>query len=280
MDEQMEITEELYEYGYKETEILHSQQKKDRDILLSKVAEILLIYNIVNSSMKIIKKNKNLLRRDINKLIKNICSKQAINETKKIEIILNTVGNKKYNYNTYLLSLGLNVEKKSLNDLDKILNETIKGKNYKDRIWTNKEELAMLLQKEIKDFLDGKIDVNKIYDIVKTRFNSSAYKTKRLVENEISRVQNRVNDKWEQDYNIKYVMYSATLDSRTCSDCTPYDGWIGNVKDKPVILPQHVKCRCCYVATVDMAYNPKTRIDNESKKIIPYLTYDEWIKSK
>lgn len=281
IEQQIGFSEELYEYGDYETNSFYEEQKRDREKILNRIGKIILIYGIANSYIKINRKNKSIEYNNISKIIDTVFSKQCIRESEKLKKVLFEVSHKKYNYNTYLMAIGSNIKVKNIKDsnIDKIINQNILGKNYKDRIWNNKEDAAKILKKEIKDFLNGNTDVNKIYKVVKNRFNSNAYKTKRLVENEISRVQNRINDAWEKEYNIEYVLYSATLDNRTCGDCSQYDGWVGKVSEKPVTLPQHVKCRCCYVSLPCKDYNPKTRIDNVTKNIIPYVDYKTWKKT-
>ena len=56
--------------------------------------------------------------------------------------------------------------------------------------------MAKVIKKEMKDFLQGNTNVNDIYKVVKDRFNQSAYITRRLVQNEVGRVQNEANELW------------------------------------------------------------------------------------
>ena len=162
-------------------------------------------------------------------------------------------------------------------DLDKIINKTISGKNYSDRIWDNKEELAKIVKADIKKFLNGEIDVNSISKKIKERYNTNAYVSKRLVTTEVARVMEESNNLWEKQNNIKYVMYSATLDSKICKDCGEHDGEVFEVDKKPIKLPKHPLCRCTYISLPSKEWRPKTRLDNKTKENINYKTYKEWL---
>ena len=63
----------------------------------------------------------------------------------------------KYYSNSFLLSLGLDfkLNKIKAKDIKRILDATIEGKNYSDRIWSNKNKVAKVIKKEMKDFLQG-----------------------------------------------------------------------------------------------------------------------------
>ena len=160
-----------------------------------------------------------------------------------------------------------------------IINKTIKGKNYSDRIWCNKNEIAKTLQMNIKNFLEGKISVNDIKNTINAISNANAFNTKRLIRNEIGRVQADVNEVWAKEHEIEYQLFDATLDNRTSSMCQNYDGKVYRIDDKDKPIPNvntHICCRSCLISIPSKDYRPSTKRDNISKEIIQYKTYSEW----
>lgn len=101
----------------------------------------------------------------------------------------------------------------------------------------------------------------------------------RLVNNEISIVQEGANDVWRKEHNIKNMLYMGTLDKHICSDCAQYDGKTYEVGKQPVDLPQHVGCRCTYVNIPSADWRPQERLDNETKERIPWQEYEKWHKN-
>lgn len=277
-DKFIEFAEELYKQGDKELLNILRQQKIDRDKVLNEVGMILLRYDIQDTSLNLshaqyIKEYKNL---DI--LISNVFESQYNGEKVATDKLLEMIAEDKYYSNSFLLSLGLDfkLNKIKSKDIKKILDATIEGKNYSDRIWNNKNKVAKVIKKEMKDFLQGNTNVNDIYKVVKDRFNQSAYITRRLVQNEVTRVQEEVNNKWQEDNNIEWVLYDGALDDKICDECQQYDGKTYKVDEKPIDLPQHVHCRCTYISLPNQDYKPRSRINNISKKDIDWTTYKEW----
>lgn len=100
-----------------------------------------------------------------------------------------------------------------------------------------------------------------------------------MLRNEICRLQNDINEQFFEDNNAEYLLYSATLDSKTCSRCAADDGRVFKVDDpmRPK-LPRHVNDRCCYIQLPNEDYRPDFRIDNTTKENIEYKDYQEWAK--
>ena len=184
----------------------------------------------------------------------------------------------KYNTNNYIYSLGSENKLKQAKEeiFSKIVDEKIDGEIWSERIWKNKNQLKIDLNTEVKKFLKGEVTVNDIEKIIKTKYNSEASDTKRLVNTEICRVQESANDEWQHANGIDYVMYMATLDSHTCPDCASNDGKVFKLDEKPVELPRHPQDRCTYVSLPNENWKPTLRMDNETKQNINWTTYTEW----
>lgn len=275
----IKLTEELYNNAEISMKDSYKEIKKSRDELLNDISNILLSYNISDSVMSLSVGDRDKLYKDLSAKIDKLFSDEGKKEQKLIQQILITAIKDKNGINSYVMALGLDFKhtKISNKDLDKIINKTISGKNYSDRIWDNKEELAKIVKADIKKFLNGEIDVNSISKKIKERYNTNAYVSKRLVTTEVARVMEESNNLWEKQNNIKYVMYSATLDSKTCKDCGEHDGEVFEVDKKPVKLPKHPLCRCTYIDLPSKEWRPNQRLDNKTKKNINYKTYKEWL---
>lgn len=279
-EDNIEINKLLFDVSDRDIKKLMSLQKEDRDKILNEVANIMLKYEIVENVMNLSDIEKMKINKEITNSITSIFKEQAEIESKDIGNLLNNIAKDKYYLNSFNLSLGLdfNLKKIDSKTLNRIINKTIKGKNYSDRIWSNKNNIAKILQKEIKDFIEGKTSVNNISTILKDIFNQSAYVTKRLINNETARVMEESNSKWMNDLGVEYVMYMGTLDNHTCDDCGEYDGQVYKRGEEPVKTPVHVGCRCTYSAIPNSDWKPNKRMDNTNKSFIDYKEYNDWKK--
>lgn len=266
-------------YNNLDVNSIYKNIKRDREIILDKISRVLLTYTVDNSMLVLSVGDRDKLYKDLSAIIDNLCKKEITTEKKLITKVLKESAKDRYGINNYILSLGVDFKLKKIADkeLDKIIKATIKGKNYSSRIWDNKNQIAKVLKSDIKKFLNGEIDVNSIEKKIKDRFNSNAYNSKRLVETEVARVMEESNNKWQEDRNIEYVMYCATLDNKTCDKCKQYDSKVYKKGEEPVKLPQHPLDRCTYVALPSKDWRPKARLDNKTKENINYKTYKEWL---
>lgn len=230
------FVESLYDDMDKQLNDIYKQKKENRDELLKAIAMIMLTYTIVDNVMSLSKsdydKQYNLLLSLITRLSRGDIEQITTNTT---NILKNTVKNTfdfySYNHN--------------LKDVKKIINQNFKGKHFSKRVWDNEQEVAKKLLKQCQDFLQGKINVNQIEKVIKETYNTSAYNSKRLVTTEVSRCHNEAFYKFCEETGVKKVKYNAVLDSRTCEDCSQYDGKIYDY-DKKIDLNRHPMCRCFY----------------------------------
>lgn len=273
------LTEELYKICDFEINNYAKNQVKNRNLILDLISKVLISYNIVNDYLHMTyrdrKKEYNSMEKQINKILGN----ETKYESDKLRDLLKNVAYDRYNMNSYLMDLGIDFKLPKLDptQVNKIINQKIKGKIYSDRIWNNKNKTAKDLKLAINDFLNGNMNVNDIIQLIKKKYNSNYENTKRLVNNEIGRVQSEINEQWFKEHDGEWVYYSATLDKRTCKDCGKYDNKTYKVSDssRPT-LPKHVRCRCCYILIVDPNWRPGARLDNESRENINYTDYKKW----
>lgn len=273
------LIEELYKQGDKEILHFYELQKQNRDELLNKIANVMLNYNISNDVLALTPGEIKKQYTQMGNLIKEGISNEVKQEQNSINQLLLNVAKDRYYISSFAISLGLDFKLKKVNSkvLEDIINKKIDGLLYSDRIWNNKNEISKLLRKDIKDFLEGKISVNEISKIIKQRFNSNAYNTKRLVVNEVARVQEATNTYWmnENENDIEWVLRSETLDMKTCKHCADEDGKIYPLKDRPY-EKGHVMCRGTWIAIPNKDWRPKKRMNNITKERVPYESYNEW----
>lgn len=224
----------LYDNGDKELKELFEHQYKIKGAILQEVANIMLIYVIEND---VIKMSATEQKKEMKKLGNIINSYIKADAEMQISIISNLLANTvsdTFRFYSY------NAKKK---EVEKIVKEHYKGLHFSSRVWENENEVASYMQKQIEEFLKGKVSVNKIKNNVEDLFNTSAYNAKRLTETEVSRCASSAFDRFGQEIGIKKVRYNAQLEA--CEKCKTYDGKPYDFDDKPY-LPKHPLCRCYY----------------------------------
>ena len=268
----LKYAEKLAEEGEKELLAMLKSMADNQNSLLVEVGRILLDYDILNEYMSLTPGQIKMEFDKLGELINYTFTDETIKEIENTKSFLKYVGNGTWDNSSYLLSLGMNFNLKKIKskDLEKIINKAIKGKNYSDRIKGNKEKIAKILKKDIKDFLGGKISVNDIRKKIKNLYNNNAKATKILVRNEIGRVQAGVNELWAEEHNIEWQLFDATLDGKTTEICQRYDGQVFRKDDSNKPIPNvttHICCRSCLIALPSKDYRPKTKIDNELRNV-------------
>lgn len=237
MNEFNELIEEIYKEADVFLNDIYKEEKEAREKLLNKVARIMLTYKIADSFLKVTAKEKQKIKNDFNKELKNTFNDLiGIEKEKTTEILTNAATKAGAFFDEIIISR---------KDIEKIVNSAFKGEIYSERIWVNKDAVSKLVQKTINQFLAGEISVNEVEGIIRKHFNTSASNVKRLVNTEISRVINEINNVQFKELGVKKVTYNAELDKGTCEVCESLHGTIFKLEDKPVI-PQHPNCRCYY----------------------------------
>ena len=277
----LDHAEKMHNEGNKEIAAMLKTIKENNNSLLIEVGRILLDYDIIEERLKLTPGQIKAEFDKLGNLIKYSVKDEIESEISTTGDFLKYVTASTWDNSSYLLSIGIDFRLKKITSkqMASIINKTIKGKNYSDRIWFNKNEIAKTLQMNIKNFLEGKISVNDIKNTINAISNANAFNTKRLIRNEIGRVQADVNEVWAKEHEIEYQLFDATLDNRTSSMCQNYDGKVYRIDDKDKPIPNvntHICCRSCLISIPSKDYRPSTKRDNISKEIIQYKTYSEW----
>lgn len=271
------LLEQMYE---NQNAVLTKEVNKMKDMnkkqLLNEIAMIMLKYNIKDSEMDITKAEQSKAYTNICNKINAMFTNEYKLEEKTVKKILFESAIDSYYINSFISNFDINYNLKVVSDeeLEKIINQKISGDIWSNRLWNNKVELRKDVKLQIKKFLNGDITVNEISSIIEKKYKNNKYVTSRLVNDNIAHVQEEANKKWKKKHNIKTDLYLGTLDYKICNKCIPYDGQVFSVDEGPE-PPIHVGCRCTRVAVVE-GWTPTARIDNITKKNIPWTTYEKW----
>lgn len=259
---------------------------------IQKDINILLMPYIVDGKLEVSKKQRYKLLKQLDKTLK----KQAkIIGQKDIEVttkILNEATENSYYRTGFLLEAGLDEAIKlnplKVNELKAIVNTPIKEEMFSDRIWKNKTKLVKHIRYAVEQAMIKGADPRKLAREVKRIFGVSAYESKRLINNELTRVSRQAQDQvYEQSGVVEKVLFDATLDKKTSKFCREHDGRIYdlNDNDRPKIPEEsHVSCRSDYVPIIGhwKPRKKKENVKNEDgvKPIVDYSNFEEWMKHK
>lgn len=231
-DKELEFIESLYDEANERLKEVYKYQKDVRDDLLKEIAMIMLTYTILDGIMSMGKKDKDESYKKLSSIILNGHKSIGKNQINVINSILNSTVNKTFDFYSY---------NANLKDVRKIIESNFKGKHFSERVWDNENEVAKNLHKQIKDFLNGKINVNQIKKDIEKTYNSSAYEAKRLTETEVNRCEDEAFKKFCKETGVEKVRRNEVLDHRTCEECASLDGKVYDLDEAPGVV--HPFCR-------------------------------------
>ena len=232
MTDEEKFIESLYKEASEQLKEVYNEQKEARNELLQEIAMIMLAYTVLDGIMDIKKNDKDKIYKKLSVLIvtnyKNISNK----EVEVLNNILESTVRKTFKFYSY---------NSDLRDVRKIIEANFKGKHFSERVWSNEKNVANYLNKQIKSFVNGRVNVNQIKKDIEKTFNVSAYNAKRLVTTEVSRCQNEAFISFCKETGVKKVKRNETLDSKTCEKCRSLHGKIYDLDKAPGII--HPLCR-------------------------------------
>ena len=230
--EELEFIESLYAEADKLIKNVYKEQKNNRDELLKQIATIMFAYTILNDLLKLSNADKKKEYNRLSKIVSDAGQGQGATQNKVIEDILFSTVNKTFDFYSY---------NAGLKDVRAIIENSFKGKHFSSRVWENESEVAKHLNKQVNDFLNGKVNVNQIKRNIEKTYNANAYNAKRLVETEINRVEDEAFKRFCKETGVKRVMRNEEMDSRTCSVCAGVNENVYDLDDAPGGL--HPLCR-------------------------------------
>jgi len=158
------------------------------------------------------------------------------------------------------------------------------GKNYSDRIWSDKTALIASLKTIIPQSFSRGFNSNKLGDMIANATGVSKKRARALARTEVNNIANQgAIDMYKAAGVIKYE-YLATLDMRTSDICRDLDGYIGTVALAVVNVnypPMHVNCRSTTVPYFekDIVTTRVAKDENGKNILVPRrMTQEEWIK--
>ena len=261
---QLELTDEMWQYYEKSAKIdlVEKNQNNNKEKILG-VLSTLAILNGLERNEKL---------KEINYLIDSIFKSEKLLESDYLDSILYNITADSYDINNFIMKLGnkeFKVSDINSENIQKIINEKIENKTNRDRINDNKNEIKDNLIKNIS--LIGEVfTVAQLQNKINQIFKDNLDMTKRMFENEIHRCTDRAYSKWNNDNNIKKVMYVSRLEDNTCLECKDSHGKVFDIDDRSIIaLPRHVRCKCFY------AVIPNLRWNNDFGKV-DFKNFKEW----
>lgn len=214
------------------------------------------------------------------------------NQTDEVDSLMKKIYSDGYYHTAYEIQKGFNVgwDIVSIDQskLEKIISKpwAADGKNFSDRIWTNKKGLISELHTQLtQTCILGKAPDDAIKNIAK-KMNTSKNNTGRLVMTESAYFSSVSQKDAFNDLDVERFEIVATLDSHTSAICQEMDGKVFPMKDfEPGVTapPFHVWCRSCTVPYFDDEFNIGERAargeDGTTYYVPNSMKYHDWKKT-
>ena len=159
------------------------------------------------------------------------------------------------------------------------------GKNFSERIWSNKERLIREVHNELTQNILLGADPQKAIDKIAKKMNTSKHNAGRLVMTEEAYFSSAAQRDCFNELDVEQYEIVATLDSHTSDICRSLDGKVFPMKDYEAGVtapPFHVYCRSTTVPYFDDDFGqPGERAarDEETGKTyyVPAdMSYQDW----
>lgn len=281
MIEQIRIDGE--KYADEQMKDVYLKQKDMLDELHAFIGLLYIRYSI-NGLLNLNKAEKASVMAEIDSKLKNIGEKLGQAEVEKVKNILEETYKDTYYKDAFVMDSGMKINLRfdlvKQEFVDAAVNQKFKGELFSHRIWKNKADMIDKLKSFIVDAMKGNTTVDKIGRDIQKTFNVEAYESHRLARTETARVQTQASLDIAHNAGVKEVMWDATLDSKTAPKDAALDGKRWSINEEHPKPPLHPNCRCVLINIPFAGWKPTKRIDNETKEMIDYKTYNEWLKDK
>lgn len=196
-----------------------------------------------------------------------------------------------YYHTAYELQKGFNIgwdiAGLDQSQIEKVLSKpwAVDGKNFSERIWTNKEKLISELHGELTQNIMLGADPQKAIDSLAKKMNTSKQNAGRLIMTEEAYFSSAAQRDCFNELDVEQYEIVATLDSRTSDICRSLDGKHFPMKDFQAGVtapPFHVYCRSTTVPYFDEDFGDigeRAARDEETGKtyyIPDDMNYEEW----
>ena len=170
--------------------------------------------------------------------------------------------------------------------IDKILNRpwAPDGKNFSDRVWSNKQKLINELNTTLTQGIILGKDPGKIINAMSKKLDVSKTAAGRLVMTESAAFASRAQEDCFKELGVEEYEIVATLDSHTSEICQDMDGKVFKMSERQIGVnapPFHVNCRTTTVPYFNDEWNKNAeraaRDENGDIYYVPDdMTYKEW----
>lgn len=196
-----------------------------------------------------------------------------------------------YYHTAYELQKGFNIgwdiAGLDQSQIEKVLSKpwAVDGKNFSERIWTNKEKLISELHGELTQNIMLGADPQKAIDSLAKKMNTSKQNAGRLIMTEEAYFSSAAQRDCFNELDVEQYEIVATLDSHTSDICRNLDGKHFPMKDFQAGVtapPFHVYCRSTTVPYFDEDFGDigeRAARDEETGKtyyIPDDMNYEEW----
>lgn len=196
-----------------------------------------------------------------------------------------------YYHTAYELQKGFNIgwdiAGLDQSQIEKVLSKpwAVDGKNFSERIWTNKEKLISELHGELTQNIMLGTDPQKAIDSLAKKMNTSKQNAGRLIMTEEAYFSSAAQRDCFNDLDVEQYEIVATLDSHTSDICRSLDGQHFPMKDfEPGVTapPFHVYCRSTTVPYFDENFGDigeRAARDEETGKtyyVPDDMKYQDW----
>ena len=169
--------------------------------------------------------------------------------------------------------------------IDELINYPFNGANYSDRIWKQKDHMLYKLKESLTTAMIQGKNPNVLASAFAKQFDAKTKDAYGLLHTESSFIIEQATQKMYEEDGLEKYEWSATLDLKTCHDCSPLDGEIFDVGKGIVgktLPPKHNRCRCTTIPYLGEEYKASTRAARDpvtGKTItVENVSYDEWHK--
>lgn len=199
-----------------------------------------------------------------------------------------------YYHTAYELQKGFNIgwdiAGLDQSQIEKVLSKpwAVDGKNFSERIWTNKEKLISELHGELTQNIMLGADPQKAIDSLAKKMNTSKQNAGRLIMTEEAYFSSAAQRDCFNELDVEQYEIVATLDSHTSDICRSLDGKHFPMKDFQAGVtapPFHVYCRSTTVPYFDEDFGDigeRAARDEETGKtyyVPDDMNYQDWKKT-
>lgn len=127
------------------------------------------------------------------------------------------------------------------------------GKNWSDRVWTNKKLMQQRLEECITNCVSRGLNKEKVISEIAGICNVSRGKAERLVRTELTHVQNEASADTYQKAGCTEYEYLCETGNEEPDECDELNGQVFRFADKQIGVnfpPMHCNCRCTILPVV------------------------------